>query len=91
MHAAVQEHDRALVAGAREDDGLPPQGARDEVARAWDLALVTHEHPAPMEDPLHLVVEDARIAIERSVDAVAFHERRVVDGRGGYFAHGAVV
>jgi len=91
VHAAVQEHDHALVAGAREDDGLPAQGARDEVARAWDLALVAHEHPAPMEDPLHLVVEDARIAIERSMDAVAFHERRVVNGRGGHFAHGAVV
>jgi len=91
MHAAVQEHDHALVAGAREDNGLPAQGACDEVARAWDLALVAHEHPAPVEDPFHLVVEDARIAIERGVDAVALHERRVVDARGGRSAHGAVV
>src|SRR5262249_31438973 len=81
MHAAVQQHDHARVAGAREDDGLPAQSARDEIARARDLALVTHEHPAAVKDPLHLVVEDARVSVQRSMDAIALYEAGIVDRR----------
>jgi len=32
-----------------------------------DLAVVADEDPSPAEDPLHLVVEDARIGVERAV------------------------
>jgi hypothetical protein len=66
--------------GAHDDDGLEADGAGDEVARARDLALVGDEHPAAMEDPLHLVVEDARIVVEGGVHAVGPHQNLVVDG-----------
>src|SRR5215468_1158363 len=91
MHAAVQQHPHPRVAGAREDDGLPAQRARDEIARARDLALVTHEHPAAVKDPLHLVVEDTRVPVQRSVDAIALYEAGIVDSRRRRFTHGAVV
>ena len=61
--------------------GSVPSAAGDEIARAGNLAVVPDEDPAAAEDALQLVVEDARVGVERGVDAVVLHERLVVDRR----------
>ena len=79
MHAPVEEDRHAAVLLAHHDDRLRADLAGDEVARARNLAVVTDEHPAAREDPVHLVGEDAWIGVERDVDPVILHERLVVD------------
>ena len=79
VHAAVHEDGDVAVLAAHHDDRLGPDATGDEVARARDLAVVADEDPSPAEDPLHLVVEDAWIGVERGVDAIVVHQRRVVD------------
>src|SRR5262245_4011762 len=78
VHAAVHEHRDAAVLAAHHDDGLDTDATGDEVAGVRDLATMTDEDPAPPEDPFHLVVEDARIGVERGMDAVVLTERLVV-------------
>src|SRR6266545_1775924 len=91
VHAPVDEDGDGAVLAAHHDDGLRADVPGDEVARARDLAVVAHEDPATMEDPLQLAVEDARVGVERGVDAVVLHERLVVDRddrrRGRHFAY----
>ncbi len=70
MPAAVEEHRDLSVAAAHHDGRLRPERPRDEVAGVRNLARVADEHPAAMEDPLHLVGEDARVGVEGGVDAV---------------------
>ena len=82
VHAPVDEDGDGAVLAAHHDDGLRADVPGDEVARARDLAVVADEDPAAVEDPLQLVVEDARVGVERGVNAIVLHERLVVD-RGG--------
>src|SRR5437879_1036909 len=74
MHATVGEDRDLALARAHHQDGLGADAAGDEIAGARDLALVADEDPAAVEDAFHLVVEDARVGVERRVDAVVLHE-----------------
>ena len=81
--AAVDEDRDLALAAADHDDRLGADPAGDVVARARDLAGVADEDPPAVEDPLHLVGEDARVGVERRVDAIVLHQRLVVDAGAG--------
>ncbi|MFM1751817.1 MAG: hypothetical protein RL119_779, partial [Actinomycetota bacterium] len=55
----------------------------DEVAGVGDLALVGQEHPAAAEDPVHLVGEDRRVGIDRTVYPLVLDQGGVGDGTAG--------
>jgi hypothetical protein len=84
MRAAVDQHGDAPVLIARHDDGLRADRARDEIPRMRDLAVVADEDPSAIEDPLHLVLDDARVRVERGVDSVVADERLVIEWREGH-------
>src|SRR5437660_11475361 len=86
VRAAVQKDRDAALAPSDHEHRLRAEGAGDEVAGPGNLALVAHEDPAAMKDPLHLVGEDPRIRVERHVNAIVLDERLVVDQRGAPFA-----
>jgi pyrimidine-nucleoside phosphorylase len=81
--AAPQPGRGRPVAGSHHDDRLPAERARDVVARPRDLARVAHEDPPAVEDPLHLVLEDRGIGVERGVDAIVLDQVLVVDHGSG--------
>jgi len=56
--------------GAVHDDRLPPDVSGDEIAGFGNIADVRDPDPGAVEDAVHLLLEDLRIAIERGVDAV---------------------
>jgi hypothetical protein len=80
MPAAVDEDRHVALAAADHAHGLNADPRADEAAGARDLAVVADEDPAAMKDPLHLVGENARVGVERGVDAIVLHQRLVVDG-----------
>ena len=66
--AGVEEGvDLALVV-ADQHDRIHAAGARDEVARLGDLAVVPDEEPRPAEDPLELELEDFRVGEDAARD-----------------------
>jgi hypothetical protein len=86
VHAAVHEDGDVAVLPPHHDDGLGAEAPGDEVAGPGDLAVVPHEHPAAVEDALHLLGEDAGVGVERGVDPIVLDQRFVVDlliGEGG--------
>ena len=62
--APVDEHPDLAVLAPYEHDRLGADPHRQVVAGGRQLALVGHEDPGPLEDPLHLEREHGRIAID---------------------------
>lgn len=79
VHAAVHQHGHLAARPPHHDDGLGAEMTGHEIAGTGDLALVAHEHPAAMEDALHLVGEDAGVRVERGVDLIVLDQSFVVD------------
>ena len=74
--AAAVDHDMNFARlGAVHDDRLAPDMGGDEIAGFGNVADVRDPDPGAVEDAVHLLLEDRRIAIERGVDAVGKDQR----------------
>ena len=86
MRTLVIEDVHAFFA-AGEHHRLQSDLLDDEIAWFGHLALVADVHPAPIEDPLHLVIENGRRCVQRSVYAILEDQLRVVDVLRKYRGH----
>ena len=86
--AAVEQHPHHAVAAPHDDHGLLADMGGDEIARLAHLALMRDPDPGPLEDALHLELEQLRVAVERGVDAVVQHQGVDVGLRGSAVQQG---
>src|SRR5439155_6294514 len=62
VSAGIQQHLDPVLLVARDDHRLLAHAGKHEIPRPGDLALVSHEEPGTVEDPLHLLVIDVLVA-----------------------------
>src|SRR5215469_287736 len=58
----------------------------EEIAGLGNLRFVAEKQPGPRKDPLHLELEDRRIAIDTAVDLAPLQRNQFVD-HSGWHAH----
>ncbi len=74
VRATVRQNVHTTLTITRHDHRLRPDPARHPITRLFDLRLMTDEHPATSEDPLHLVRKHLRIRVQTAVHPILQHQ-----------------